>query len=155
MPTRSKIRGDRNFRKLLKQMPSAAKDEMGDILEAAGIELLAEMKRDVPRRTGALAAGLSYKVLRQSLRLRVGLIGTPRGRAKLFYGFIVELGRKAQTVTIKRGPRAGAKMRVREMAPRPFVWKRRIDDRGKLNQRLRSFWADTLANASEGTLGDD
>lgn len=155
MGARSRLRGDKNFRKLLRQLPAAAKDDMGDILEAAGIDLLAEMKRDVPKRTGALSAGLSYKVLRQSLRLRVGLIGTPRGRAKLFYGFIVELGRKAKTVTIKRGPRRGAQMRVRAMAPRPFVWKRRLDQRGKINQRLRGFWTDALNTAAEGTIGND
>lgn len=155
MAGRSRLRGDRNFRKILKQLPSSAQDEMGDILEASGIELLAEMRRDVPVASGALKAGLSSKLLRKTLRLRVGLIGTPRGRAKLFYGFIVELGRKARTVTIKRGPQAGARMRVRQMAARPFVWKKRVAERGRLNERVRGFWGATLADAAQGVGSDD
>jgi hypothetical protein len=148
---RSQLQGVAGVRKLIKQLPTAVKDEMADTLEDFGPEYLRAQLTDVPRKTGALAAGLSYKVLRASLRLRVGLLGTKRGRAKLFYGFIVEVGRKAKTVTVTRRGAQPYKLRVREMAPRPFVYKKRPELRTRLNNRLSVFWEHALQHAGEGT----
>lgn len=161
---RSQLQGASAFRKLLRQLPASARDEMADALTDIAPDYLRAQQADVPvakaahrkgMEPGALRAGLSWKVLRTSLRLRVGLLGTKRGRARLFYGFIVEVGRQAQTVSVTR--KAGVapyKLRVRAMAPRPFVYKKRPELRTRLNNRLSTFWEHALAHAGEG-IGDD
>lgn len=146
---RSQLTGAREFRRLLKQLPSSAKEEMADVLAAAGPRILAAISADTPVRSGALKAALKQKLLRSSLRLRVGLI-TKKANRDLFYARIVEFGRKAQTVTIRRGARAGALMRVRALAPRPFIYAKRPALRGALSAALRSFWDGTLQRAATG-----
>ena len=151
---RSQLKGVAAVRRLLKQLPASVKEEMADVLADAGPEYLAAVRADTPVRTGALRAGLSWKLLRTSLRLRVGLLGK-RVLSDLFYGRIVELGRKAQVVSVTR--RAGVapyKMRVRAMAPRPFVYKRRPELRTKLRNRLSAFWEHALAHAGAGSGGE-
>ncbi len=152
----SRVRGDRAFVRLLKQMPAAVNEEAADILDAYGERVLAAQRADAPVKSGKLLAGLSKKLLRKSLRLRVGLVGTPRGRAKLFYGFIVEQGRKAQTVNVtrKRGV-APYKLRVKARAAQHFVYKKRPDLRSDFQRRIGLFWNDVLARAGEGTLNGD
>lgn len=157
---RSQLQGVAGVRKMLRRLPESAKDEMVDALHDIAPEYLAAQQADAPVAAGAhrkgvepgaLRAGLSFKVLRKSLRLRVGLIGTKPGRARLFYGFIVEIGRKAQTVSVTR--KAGVepyKMRVRAMAPRPFVYKKRPALRTRLQNRLNTFWQHALQHAGEG-----
>jgi len=146
---RSQLAGARSFRKLLKQLPDSAKQEMAGILADAGPSLLAAIAADAPVRTGALKAALQQKLLRTSLRLRVGLINKAANR-RFFYGRILEFGRKAQTVTIRSGPRAGALMRIRALQPRPFIFAKRPKLRSALNNSLRKFWDATLFDASQG-----
>lgn len=138
----SQLKGVASTRKLLRQVPQAAKDTMADILEASAPAFLAAMKADAPVKTGALRAALNAKVLRKSLRLRVGLVTASTGK-KFFYGRILEFGRKAGTAS-----RGGA------IAPRPFVLKKRPDLRSALNRRLNKFWENTLIVAAAG-VGDD
>lgn len=149
---RSRLRGAGSFRRLLKQLPGAVHDELAELLDDAGSDYLAAMKADVPVRTGAVKGALRKQLLRKSLRLRVGL--PPQvlrgGRIDLFYARIVEFGRKAQTVNVTRGDRAPFRMRVRAMAPQPFVFKRRAALRQSLNTKIRTFWDRTLADTSEG-----
>lgn len=164
---RSRLRGAGSFRRLLKQLGPAVKEELAEQLDDAGVELLAAMRADVAVKTGALRAGLVKKLLRASLRVRVGMPTTLRGRANLFYGRIVERGRKSKTVTVRRKRRVSRqtyqvragefrrsggqyKMRVRAMAPRPFVFKRREALRGAINTRIRTFWDRALADAAQG-----
>jgi hypothetical protein len=78
----------------LKRLPESVRQEIVRELDRAGREILPVMQSRAPVRTGATRAGLSYRVLRGSLRLLVGLISTPLGRAKLFYARIQDLGRK-------------------------------------------------------------
>lgn len=151
--TASQLRGVASVRKLLRQLPPAVKEEMADALRDIGPEYLQAVKADAPVRTGALRNALSFSVLKASLRLRVGLIGK-KLNSKFFYGRIIELGRKAQAVTIRRGPRTGAKMRVRAMAPRRFVYKKRPELRARLGNRLNSFWEHALATAGQGAGND-
>jgi hypothetical protein len=123
MATRSRVRGGRGFRKILKQLPDAAREGMADILDLYGSQLLTAMRQDVPVDTGYLKGRLSKRLARKSLLLRVGFIGkgdngpvrsvtrkTNRGRrrnndqfvGKQFYGRFVEFGRKAKTVRVTR-----------------------------------------------------
>lgn len=149
--TRSRLRGAGSFRRLLKQLGPAVKDELVELLDDAGDELLAAERADVVVRTGALKAGLVKALLKASLRLRVGLPKKAfRGRHSLFYGRVVEFGRKAQIVNVTRGRKKPYKMRVRALAARPFVFKRRGALRTSINTRIRTFWDRALADAAEG-----
>lgn len=88
----------------------------------------------------------------------------PRNLGDVYYGRFVELGRKAQTVLVTRGTRASGKsastrrrqaaglsvrrpykMRVRAMAPRPFV--HRPDAGLRSEQRIADFWSGALDRA--------
>lgn len=158
--------GMNRVRRILRNLPDAMQVEMGDALEDSGREIAAAMAGRTPERTGALRKGIKYRVLRKSLRLRVGLIDAPRVRNKLFYGRILDLGRKAQTVTVRRriagvaqpgGGKAlpGARvakylMRVRGIAPKRFVTGRYPDLRAALNQRLRGIWDRALRRVAGG-----
>ena len=199
--TRSRVRGDVGFRKLLRQLPDAAREGIADILDVYGDKQLAAMRADVPVRTGELKRRLSKRFSRKTLQLRVGFVGkrdngpisrkvTVRsnvvrgGRRKIpdqfsqhaFYGRFVEFGRKAQTVRVTRrakllritgNNRSAANrrrnvygagvytMRVKAMAARPFVFKKRPGLRGELRERLRTYWDGVLADAGAGADLDD
>ncbi|QUT04840.1 HK97 gp10 family phage protein [Sphingobium phenoxybenzoativorans] len=148
-------------------MPDAMHRELEDVLDQGGADIQKAMIARTPRRTGKLAAGIKKRVLRKSLRLRVGLLGTPKGRAKLFYGRIVDLGRRSQLVTVTRRKVAGSVlvrgrkvagepyvMRVRGFSGRRFVTGRMPDVRNLLNQRLKSVWDRVLKKAASGGNDD-
>lgn len=92
--------------------------EMADVLTKTGPPAASIVSRRVGatthRMTGALLAGVKWKVYPRSLRLQVGFLGTKAGRAKLFYARILDLGRKAQTVNVTGKSRTG------EVEPCPF-----------------------------------
>jgi hypothetical protein len=134
----SAIRGSKSFRRLLKGLPEAMRVEMADVLTKTGPAAAAIVSGRVDattkRRTGALRAGVKWKVYPRTLRLQVGYLGTKAGRAKLFYARILDLGRKAQTVTVSRRKVAGSllvggkrvsgapyKMKVRAIAAKRFI----------------------------------
>lgn len=162
-------KGVGRVRRIMRGLPDSMRAEIVDTLEESGLDIAAQMVGRTPDRTGALRKGIKYRVLRQSLRLRVGLIEAPKIRNKLFYGRILDLGRKAQTVRVRRriagvaqpgGGKAlpGARvavymMRVRAIAPKRFVTGRYPDLRAVLNQRLRGIWDRALRRVAGG--GDD
>lgn len=148
---------------LLGELPAAARFELADLLGRLGRDILAREQAIVAKATGALQAGLSSQLLTDQLRVRVGLLGLARSSGKknlggLFYGIIVNYGRKAQTVLVDRR-RAGAtkllrngrkrvedllktySLRVTPLAPRPFVDGPEIDVDGIATQRLADFWS--------------
>lgn len=98
----SSIKGARATRALLRRMPDATQGEVVGELDRGGQRLQAAMRAKAKRKSGALQQGVKYKVFPKTLRMQVGLIGTKRGRAKLFYGFVLDKGRKAQVVTVQR-----------------------------------------------------
>lgn len=153
---------------MLDRLPEAARDELGIELAIIGRDVLAEQRRLVPKRTGKLEAGLSLELDLQRLRVKIGLLRTLSGRSKLFYGRIVQFGRRAQTVLVTRrlqrlGKRGNNKkgnrrrtiyvgkpypMRVRAMASRPFVQRDRWDEiDAQARDRLADFWAGVLDKA--------
>jgi hypothetical protein len=150
-----RIKGDRSFRKLLRRMPDTMRDEMVKALDDAGDMLLSEARSKVPVGTGKLQAGLSKKLLKGTLKLRVGLIGKARNR-KLFYGRIVEFGRKAQTVNVTRRMKAGGRpylMKVRAKAGRPFLYGNK-DLRQRIRGHLNDYWNRVLTKAAQGVTDD-
>jgi hypothetical protein len=119
----SGVRGRTRVRRILKALPDATKQEIVREFDRAGREILPVMKSRAPVLTGATRAGLSYRVLPGSLKLLIGLISTPLGRAKLFYSRIQDLGRKAQVVTVTRFSRGSARTYFRGKKfgrPRPI-----------------------------------
>jgi hypothetical protein len=145
-----RIKGDRAVKRLLRRMPDAAREEMVKALDAAGDQLLAEAKGKVPKgRTGKLGGALKKRVLKGSLKLRVGLIGKVVNR-KLYYGHIQEVGRKAQVVRVTR--RRGAKpytMKVRKMDAKRFLYGHR-ELRQRIRAHLDNVWTNILRRAAMG-----
>jgi hypothetical protein len=146
----SRLRGVAKTRRLLKRMPDAVQQEVLNALNATGRELAAGMQARAPVRTGALRAALSYKVFPKTLRMQVGILGPKGARSKLFYARILEFGRKAQTVTITRGPRAGASMRVSPLTARRFVTRGNTVLRDTLTKNLKNMWEAALGRVAEG-----
>lgn len=151
----SAIRGSKSFRRLLRGLPDAMRTEMADVLTKAGPSAASIVERRVDvttkRRTGALRAGVKWKVFPRTLRLQVGYLGTKAGRAKLFYARILDLGRKAQTVTVKRKKNAAPyRMQVRAIAPKRFVTGGIGGLRQTVNQRLHGVWDRVLRRVATG-----
>lgn len=175
---RQRIKGIARFRRLLRRLPDAVRGEILVELHVTGREMLRAVQARAPHLTGKLRAGLQSKVLPTSLRLQIGLIGTPAGRAKLFYGRIQDLGRKAQVVMVQRRRRvtlsrrdgstystlrtdargrkeradvvATYRMKVRAMEPKRFITGRYPDLRAALNSNMRGIFSRSLAKIGAG-----
>lgn len=143
-------KGARSMQRLFRNLPDAMHRELEDVLDQGGTEVQRAIIARTPRQHGTLAAGIQKRLLRKTLRLRVGLIGTKRERKKLFYGRILDLGRKAQTVTARRRRNAPYTMRVRAIAPKRFVTGRYADVRNSIGRRLRNVWDRVLSRVGRG-----
>ncbi len=154
----SALRGSKAFRRLLKQISPELRIELAHVLEDVAPKLARAMQARVAVRTGALRAGIKWKVLRRSLRLQVGLLGTKRGRAALFYGYILNFGRKAKVVNVERRTASGAVshylLRVKARKGDHFVTGRYPDLRKMTTARLKSTWDRVLDRASR-KAGDE
>lgn len=164
---RTRLRGAKRFRRTLKALPAAISGEIVVELNVTGRELRSLMQAKAPKKSGKLAAGITYRVLPKSLRMQVGLIGSQKERNDLFYGRIQDLGRKAQVVRATRrngtfahsynrnGTRAKTlastyALRVGAMAPKRFITGRYADLRSSLNTNLRGIWTRALSVAAAG-----
>lgn len=156
MTRKHRYEGVRQVRRILRQLPPEATEHMASVMKRFGRKFLVAMHLYVPIKTGALRRGLSVKFLRRTLRLRVGFVGKRINR-RLYYGRIVQGGRKAQTVIVKR--RRGSKQpysyRVKERAAKPFVRgtpaMRSVHE--QLQKTLSVFWNDVLRKVSGGHNG--
>ncbi|MDF0489206.1 hypothetical protein PX554_13780 [Sphingomonas sp. H39-1-10] len=146
----SKVKGRRQFRRIVQQMPDAAREEVIEAFGRAGLRAQAAMRARAKHKTGTLQQGVKYKVLPKTLRLQVGLLGTKRGRSKLFYGFVLDKGRKAQTVTISRGKRTGKTMKVRQIVGDHFVSGRYPDLRDSVIREVKPLFNRILARIGGG-----
>lgn len=169
----SRIKGIISTRRLLKRVPDAIRDELASTIRAAGPELQNAIVARTPRgKTGRLVAGVSWKFYAATLRLVVGFVGRPTNR-KLFYGRILEFGRRAQTVTVHRlskkhrkqwvgrigaGTARGSakptdlgstyRLRVKALQPRRFVYSPTTNLRVVMNRRLNGIWDRALKRVS-------
>lgn len=116
----SKIRGVAKTRRLLKRLPEEMRAEMIGVLQRIGAATLGAARRETPTRSGLGRSLLAYKVYPKSLRLRMGLL-TKKQNSRAFYLHILDVGRKAQTVTVtrKKGV-APYKLRVSPIAAGKF-----------------------------------
>jgi len=176
---RSRVRGAKTFRRILRGMPDAMRNELAGEMQQGGAELLAAMRSRAPRgATGKLASGLTAKVYPRYLRLRVGYIGK-RVNSRLFYARILEFGRRAQTVSVSRLNKGGRQawrsrirarqarlsrkphdlvsvyqLRVKPLAPRRFVYGPLTNLRVVFGRRLRGAW-DRALKSIAGANGND
>ncbi|RSV15193.1 hypothetical protein CA235_09665 [Sphingomonas sp. ABOLF] len=97
-----RVKGLAEAHSMFGAVPAAARDQLGVELAIIARDILAAQKRDAPNETGKLEAGLQLHLQLEELRVRVGLLNLLRGRSKLFYGRIIEFGRRAQTVLVTR-----------------------------------------------------
>ena len=147
----SAVKGGARLRRTLRRLPDFVKADVVDQLRVAGSRLTAKAKAETPRRTGGLAGAIAFRVLEGSLKLRIGLL-TKGQRRRFFYGFILDAGRKAKTVTIKSGKRRGARMRISPIGRNRynFVFGRRSDFLRNELPGLRSALEKALSRASRG-----
>lgn len=145
MPKRY-IRGDRAFKNLIKRLPETVKAEMIVELHVAGRAALTREKAAAPVKTGALSSALSMRVLPNTLKLKVGLIGKVVNK-RLFYGHIIEFGRKASVKTVKRGNSKAYQLPIKAIAARHFVY---TQSKEELYAPFRALWEKALAKASSG-----
>ncbi len=94
----SRVRGALRVRNILRSLPDECQQMLVQELEAAGPKVLQRARSEAPRRTGALKEGLGFKVYPRLGQLIVGIYGSKQKVRDLFYGRILEFGRRAQTV---------------------------------------------------------
>jgi hypothetical protein len=153
---------DANFA-IFDRLPDAAREQMAESLNEIGQAAVALQRSAVPRRTGALASTLDIQVSLGVLRVRAGILnvrsnksgghGAGIGRASdVFYGIIIEYGRKAGEKVVRRRNPSGtySTMRARwtALAARPFV---HVESGIQAQvQALRdNFWNGALARVGE------
>jgi len=146
---RRHVEGQEDVRKILRGLPDASRDEIVSTLEASADEIRPIMVERAPRRSGDLQSGILSRVNRQSMTARIGLIGPPKQRRSLFYGRILDLGRRAQDRWVTRrmpsGNRSRYLMRISAIAPKKFVTGRFPEARATLQDKLRGVWGRILA----------
>lgn len=152
---RRRSRGSTEIRKLFRALPDAAREEMGDVLESGSRSILANMIRRTPKgKSGQLRRGLKYKVSKATLTARIGLIGTPRERNRLFYARILDLGRKAQVAKAVRRTASGKLsrylVRVRGFTGLRFITGEYGNLRTVMGEKLRGAWDRILKRAGIG-----
>jgi Bacteriophage HK97-gp10, putative tail-component len=160
---------------LFDRLQNGARLQLQDLLKAIGREGAKQQKAAAPERTGALREGITFEALIDKLRVRIGLLNTKRGKSKLFYGRIVNFGRRQQTVVVQRRRRVDGRLRlegnrkrvsdlvtfrsgtgagttsytmkVRGRAPAPFIDAPGSSFEGLARNRLSEFWSQALARA--------
>lgn len=150
----SGFKGGKRFKRIMQQLPDEARRDLVEAFGRAGRRAQAAMRARAKRKTGNLQQGIKYLVRPKTLRLQVGLLGTKRGRSKLFYGFVLDKGRAAQTVKITRGPRAGATMRIRKLQGDRFVSGEYPDLRDSINREVKPLFNRILSRLSQGGGND-
>ena len=108
-----KLHGAARARRMLKELGPAIEAEMVEELKRLAPMVEAEMKASIPVKTGGLRSAITSKVYPKTLRMRVGLL-TKKAKRAYFYGWILERGRRARSVLVRRGPRKYARGRIVE-----------------------------------------
>ncbi|MEH3107148.1 MAG: hypothetical protein PGN09_07660 [Sphingomonas fennica] len=165
MPSKAPTVALKRIRRIFRGLPDTARNEMVRLLDEGGRAMVGAIRARTPRLRGRLQAGIRYQVYRASLRLRVGLIGV-RSNSRLFYGRILDRGRRAQTVTVSRRKIARStlvngrrdahrpyQLRVRALPARRFVSGRYPDLKARIGNSLRGYWDRVLRQISGGANG--
>lgn len=100
------LKGAGHVRRLMKRLPDSVHAEIVTVMNAVRPMAVGIAKGGAPFGRGSLRAALSGRVYPKSARFRVGLLTKAQAR-RLFYGFILEQGRRAQTVNVRRSTPSG------------------------------------------------
>lgn len=143
----------RRVKRIMRNLPDAAQAELVGVLEKTGPRLVNLIKARTPVRTGALSRGIKFRVAKRGLKLRAGLLGSPKARGKLFYGYILNWGRKAGPVKARRRTKTGTSNYMLNV--KGITGSRFVTGTGKLIGRevqpqLQSIWARILKRAAGG-----
>jgi hypothetical protein len=164
------LKGQAAAMALFDNLPKASDDELINVLPKMGAAVLAAQRQDVAIRTGDLWRGLSVQVLSGGHKIRVGIVGKADAasskKSNLFYGRIVEFGRRGQVVNVQRRRRVGGRLRttrgrkraedivstytmkVPSAAPRPFVETPQAQAAAlNAGNNLADFWVNVLNRA--------
>ena len=109
---RGALKGARRVSRLLKRLPNTVGGEIIEVYREAAPTITAYSQAAAPTRTGELARNIKWRVFEKTLRLRIGLFGAKLNR-DLFRARILERGRKARTVVVKRRVKGGGKVAYR------------------------------------------
>lgn len=146
-----RTKGLRRTRRLLKAIDPVARQEITDILDVGTTKARNLAKLRAPVRKQRLAAGITSKVLKRSLKGRVGLL-TKKTAGDLFYGHILNKGRKggeARVNRIRQGKRQSYTVKVRAIAAKYFL-PGNVEAASIVGPRLRQAWEQILTDASRG-----
>ena len=154
-PTRfrgRRLRGLVHVRRLMQRLPDSVSQEMAKTMEEVRPVAIAIAKAGAPVRTGGLRAALNGQVYPKTLRFRIGLL-TRRVQRNYFYGYILEVGRKAQTVRVKRRTPSGG---VTEYAMRVSAISPQVHDmvQGRARGRIRELFRTPLNKLFDRALRD-
>jgi hypothetical protein len=149
----SKLFGVSKVRRLMRRAPEEVQREIISALTKTGGAIAPAMRGRVRRRSGNLQGGISFKVFPKTMRLQVGILGR-RQRTRLFYGRIVDVGRKGQTVTARRHNKNGSvttyTMNVKAMRGQHFISGSYRDMRTTFTRNVNGIWDRALAKLSGG-----
>lgn len=95
--TRDRIR----VRRVLQGMGPEVEKQVLASYQRHAPAILAYARGEAPSRSGNLRARLAFKIFPKTLRLRIGLL-TRAVQRKVWYARILEYGRRAQSVRVKR-----------------------------------------------------
>lgn len=173
--SRQRVQGLQHYKRLMRNLDPAARQELGQEWNIIADRLLAQAKAEVPVRTGGLRAALDKRVtIRGGMILRIGLFGP--NKTRYFYGWILDQGRKAQRAIVRhrRKDFIGPRPFYSKIGPRPnlalnsdgtiryvnvraidrerynFVFGRRKDFYFNYLPRLRGIWTRIIERASRG-----
>lgn len=166
------VRGLSQAFSVFDRIPDALQPALGELLTEIGLEENAAQKAAVPSASGNLERGLSFEVLLEQLRVRIGLLRYKSGRNRYFYGLFVERGRRQQTVPVQRLVRGGRReflrrvragsasarrkpgdlvvrynLPVTALPARPFIHRGNADFERRVGRRVADFWSQVLDRA--------
>jgi len=168
---RSTIKGAASFRRLLRRLPDSARKELAQFLgEEVGPGLATFMRAVTPIRSGALKGAIAFKLAAKSLRLRIGVIGKADA-SRLFYGHILDVGRRAQRVRVTRrnrgsgfssktlakkggAPMSSYVLNVKPLKALRLEYRTRLDFRDAYLPKYRKLMDAILLDAARGAGND-
>ena len=143
-------------RRLLKRLPDTVQASVLQVYAEIGPAIEGVGRSQAPVRTGRLRSALKFRIMPRSLRFEYGLIGR-RLQKSLFYGYILEVGRKAGTSRafqrrLKNGKltkRYTVQVKAISRDRYDFVFGRvRVYAKQLIAERIKKIWTQALRDAA-------
>jgi hypothetical protein len=152
----NRVKGASQLRRTLRRLPNDTQAELGSTFTAVAQRLGLAAKAETPVRSGRLRGLIGAKALVKSLRINVGLLTRGANRDG-FYGYILDAGRRAQTVRAKRRTGTSYALRVKGISRQRynFVSGRLRDFLRTDLPKVRDAISRGLSRAARGGGGSD